>query len=347
MPLKMLYWREMKLFCSFLAVLAFCGAFQGAHAQDAMTFVTDPELGIPFQIHSYDAGEFHATLIDYPWNHDDSPKASVLYIHGFNDYFFQKEMAQKFDSAGYSFYAIDLHKYGRSYRQGERLGEVYDLSEYFPELDSAIAKIKARDNAPIVLMGHSTGGLIVSVYAQNRDNGKNLEAIVLNSPFMEMNVNFLMRLAVPLFAKIGSVFPKVGIPRGGDSNYSESLHKNYRGQWDYNLNLKTFESLPINLGWLNAIHQGHVAVQGGMELTPPILVMHSDCSVKDDEWVEEYTRCDGVLNVEDINRYGRNLGKNVQVQVIPGGIHDLYLSDEKVRENAYQATFQFLEKNVK
>lgn len=328
--------------------LAMNGFLFGGESQEGVSFTTDPELGEPFQVHYYEAGEssasvYRATLIDYPWNHESAPKASVLYIHGFNDYFFQKELAQKVDSAGYSFYAIDLHKYGRSYRQGERLGEVYDLAEYFPEIDSALAKIKARENAPLVIIGHSTGGLIASVYAQSRDNGKNISAIVLNSPFLDMNLNFFMELAVPLASKLGHLFPTVDVPRGDNTSYSESVHKDYRGQWDYNLKLKTFESIPVNLGWLTAIHEGHVKVQKGMDLTPPILVMHSDCSERSDEWVEGFTRCDGVLDIEDIDRYGRVLGKNVQMKVIEGGLHDLYLSQEKVRFNAYQATFQFLD----
>ena len=131
---------------------------------------TDKFLGEPFKMHEFEAESFHATLVDYPFDlAKDSvslrvPKATVLYIHGFNDYFFQKELAQKVDSAGYSFYAIDLHKYGRSLREGEAIGELRDISEYYAEIDSAIAKIRGLegDSIPFILMGHSTGGLIAS-----------------------------------------------------------------------------------------------------------------------------------------------------------------------------------------
>ena len=40
---------------------------------------------------------------------------SVLYVHGFNDYFFQEEMAERFIKEGYNFYAVDLRKCGRSW----------------------------------------------------------------------------------------------------------------------------------------------------------------------------------------------------------------------------------------
>ncbi len=341
----------MKLDCLIPAIFAMSSILHAA-PQGEVSYVADPKLGDPFQVLFYDAGDssqYRATLIRYAGSFEQEngskpeAKAVVFYIHGFNDYFFQKELAQKADSAGYAFYAIDLHKYGRSYREGERLGEVYDLAEYYPELDSAIARIKTETKAPIVLLGHSTGGLIASVYAADRGNGKDFAAIVLNSPFMDMNTNFLLELAVPLVSKIGSIFPNIEVPRTANSCYSESIHKNYGGLWDYDFSLKNFESIPINLGWLRAIHQGHVAVQKGMDLIPPILVMHSGCSERSDECVETYSRCDGVLDVEDIDRYGRKLGRNVQMQVIENGLHDLYLSHEPARGNAYQATFQFLD----
>ena len=41
-------------------------------------------------------------------------KKAVLYIHGFIDYFFQTEMAERFNQHGFDFYALDLRKYGRS-----------------------------------------------------------------------------------------------------------------------------------------------------------------------------------------------------------------------------------------
>lgn len=321
-------------------------ALSAAYAGTSLVYETDTMLGEPFQVHHYDAGDtvgFHATLIRYPWNHKEPPKSSILYIHGFNDYFFQKELAQTLDSAGYSFYAIDLHKYGRSYREGERLGEIYSLEEYYPELDSALSKIRAQDNAPITLLGHSTGGLIATVYAAHGDNGKNISALVLNSPFLDMNMNFFVELAVPVISFAGKFFPQWDVPRAGNSNYSESLHKDYRGEWDFDFKLKTFTSIPINLGWIHAIHEGHKIVQDGPALPQPVLVMRSGCSVEEDEWVDEYTRCDGVLDVDDIERFGKKLGGQVQVKTIEGGLHDLYLSKKPVREKAYGETLQFLD----
>lgn len=39
---------------------------------------------------------------------------AILYVHGFSDYFLQKEMARMFVENGYNFYAVDLRKYAEA-----------------------------------------------------------------------------------------------------------------------------------------------------------------------------------------------------------------------------------------
>lgn len=352
---------------NFSKTLAFIFAFavtQNLQAADVSSLPQDPFLGKPFHVHSIEAGDsaqYHATLVIYEHAEpagdsaaaSDSatykPRAAALYIHGFNDYFFQRELAEHFDSAGYAFYAIDLHKYGRSYREGETMGELRDIAEYYAELDSSIAFIRRTegDSTPIVLVGHSTGGLIACLYAADRDNGSAFAAIVLNSPFLEMNYVWpLRRIAVPVLSALGGLFPNLGIPRSENLNYDKSLHKSEGGEWDYDHKYKLPGSLAIDLGWIRAIHQGHARIQDGLRLTPSVLVMHSGCSYRDDDWSEEYTYCDGVLNVEHIREFGSHLGASVRLEEIEGGLHDLILSHKPARDNAYKAMFNFLDSQV-
>lgn len=80
----------------------------------------------------------------------------VLYVHGFNDYFFQKEMGDRFVDSCYNFYAVDLRKYGRSLMEGQKAFQVRDMKEYFADIDSAVNCMKRDGIDEIVLMGHST-----------------------------------------------------------------------------------------------------------------------------------------------------------------------------------------------
>jgi alpha-beta hydrolase superfamily lysophospholipase len=52
------------------------------------------------------------TLISSNRNLGD--RRSVLYLHGYNDYFFHTHVAEKFNENNFDFYALDLRKYGRS-----------------------------------------------------------------------------------------------------------------------------------------------------------------------------------------------------------------------------------------
>lgn len=92
------------------------------------------------------------------------PARAILYVHGFSDYFFQKEMADMFVAHGYDFYAVDLRKYGRSLLPGQRMFQVRDIHEYFADIDAAVKVIDADGDREIILLGHSTGGLTTSLY---------------------------------------------------------------------------------------------------------------------------------------------------------------------------------------
>ena len=177
---------------------------------------TDAELGEPFRVYPIETSPdsdlvFHSTLIEYPFG--SSPRADsqnnvslrgiILYVHGYNDYFFQKELAEKADSAGFAFFAIDLHYCGRSYVSDEPRADFRNIKEFYAELDVAVElskKIAVDDyeeaeHIPFVIIGHSQGGLISSLYVNDRSEA-HFAALVLNSPFLDMNFNWFMAAKV-------------------------------------------------------------------------------------------------------------------------------------------------------
>ena len=50
---------------------------------------------------------------------DRVARRAVLYLHGWNDYFFQTHLADHLGDLGFDFYALDLRRYGRSLRRGQ------------------------------------------------------------------------------------------------------------------------------------------------------------------------------------------------------------------------------------
>ncbi|VXB91568.1 Lysophospholipase L2 [Flavobacterium sp. 9R] len=274
---------------------------------------------------------------------------AVLYVHGFNDYFFQSEMAQKFNEKGFHFYAVDLRKYGRSTLHHQKINNMRSLTEYFTDLDEALAIMRQEGNEQVLLSGHSTGGLLVTLYASERVGNEKFDAIFCNSPFYDMNMpGYQKRLLVPLVALFGKYFPDVLLPGKISEWYGHSLHGEKKGEWDYNLAWKPHLVPALNAGWISAIHQGHKKIKNGVILTRPILVMHSHQSIYSNDWNASFFEGDAILNVKDIKAGAeRIVAPKRTIIEIEGGMHDLILSPLQVREQVYFSLFEWLKQIIK
>lgn len=269
---------------------------------------------------------------------------AVLYIHGFSDYFFQTEMAEQYLAHGYDFYAVDLRKYGRSHLPHQRLFDVRDIHEYDADVDTALHIIKQNGYNKILLSGHSTGGLVAACYAHCNKGKELFDLMFLNSPFFDMNQNgFTEHVTVPFGSFLGSMLPKTIASPSLPPLYNYSLHSAYYGEWTFDTTWKPINIPPVNFGWARAIHKAHKEVQAGNIVFKPCLVMRSDSSMYHKTWSPDLFNGDAVLDVDDIERYGRTLGKDVTVMTIENGMHDLALSRQAARNRFYNMLFEWLD----
>lgn len=273
-----------------------------------------------------------------------APRRAVLYVHGYNDYFFQGDMGKIFNDSGYGFYAVDLRKYGRSLLPGQRRYEARSLTEYFPDIDSAVARMKADGVEEIALMGHSTGGLISALYMEEGNPSPLIKALILNSPFLDWNfTGFMRHVAIPVVAALGKWFPNISIPQGDNTAYGESLLKRYHGEWEYDTTLKLLHPAPITAGWVRAIDRAQKQLmKNGRRIRVPILLMHSDNSLTPEAWSPAVNSADVVLNADSIRARGRRLGYDITDATVRDGVHDLVLSAPAVRRDVYCCIFRFL-----
>ena len=275
-----------------------------------------------------------------------SPKHStkaVLYVHGFHDYFFQEELANEFIKHDYNFYAIDLRKSGRSLLNQQIPYNTHSISEYYDDIDAALKQIKAEGNDFIVINAHSTGGLTAALYLDKHKDA--CQALILNSPFLEMNKTWAIRkLGIPFIHQFAKIFPELKIKAGFSPFYGKSINKNYKGEWDYNLNWKPISISYLTTGWLSAIYKAHKAIKKGLNITCPILLMSSAKSIKNKVWIDDFKKADAVLNVEHIRKYAMHLGKNLTAISFENGLHDLILSEKSVRTQVYLSMFNWLDK---
>ena len=298
---------------------------------------TEPAPGEPSDV------ELVATLI-----RKSGPRVgsrAALYVHGWNDYFFQTHVADYLTDLGYDFYAIDLRRYGRSLRPGQLRGFITNLDDYSLELDAA-ADVIAVDHDRLLLMGHSTGGLVTALWAAH--NADRLEALILNSPWLDMQGAAIVRtLGSPVIDRLGSRAP-TSIIRLPDLGFNaRSMHISLGGEWDYDLTLKSTPGPPIRTGWLRAILLGHQKVAAGLGIGVPILVLASATTDFSRRWHEGLRTVDSVLDVEQIAVRAVRLGPHVTVVRIPEGLHDLTLSAPHVRKQALDEIGRFVEAYAK
>ncbi len=283
-------------------------------------------------------GENVATLVRYrPATAEPiRPARALLYVHGWNDYFFQRGLAEYWHGQGAAFYALDLRKYGRSLRAHQTPNYIDDLEEYDEELDAAVRIIRGElgHSSKLMLMGHSTGGLIGALWAARRRG--DVAALVLNSPWLELaGASFARTLSTPVVAGLARTQPKSPLPNIDPGHYARSVLVTHGGEWEYDVRWRPSPFFPVRAGWLQAILIGHAKVARGLGLDVPVMMAASNRTVMQPRWREEMRTADTVLDVDLIARRAVLLGSVVTVVRIPGGLHDLTLSAEPARSRFY------------
>lgn len=288
-------------------------------------------------------------------------KFAVLYLHGRNDYFFQTELADRMFQMGGAFYALDLRKYGRALRPWQTIGYTDDLTVYDEEIGKAVSIIRNdHPGLPLVVMGHSTGGLIGTLWAWRHQSL--VDGLILNSAWLELQSLTALRPALQkVLARLAQVRPRATVV-GKSKN--DVYHRAIVGGWaasgfELPLSLAGLDDDPAVKGWvvfeewkqrggypapaawLQTVLEGHALVAGDVQLGIPVLSMASDRSGSEDEWVPEVFSSDVVLNADLLTERAAGLSRNVVIARFPGR-HDLLLSDPAVREDVYTTIRRWL-----
>ena len=301
---------------------------------------------------------------------------AVLYLHGRNDYFFQTWLADALLEAGYEFYALDLRTCGRAGAGYWSPHDVRDLRVHDEEIGEALRIIRSEHgHGVVVLNGHSTGGLQAVIWAKDHPGG--VEAITLNSPWLDLNSSALVRsygsawvdlisrwdperiidnpdearalraagldsatqpAAAAQQTPAGAADADPGSAELADPGpieldmYARVLHRRWGGPWDWDLTLKPSPSFPVRAGFMAGIRRLQREVHHGLGIEEPVLLCCSTTTVGRDASIEQARHGDLVLSVEQMVARAPFLGDDVTVRQIPGGVHDLALSDEAARE---------------
>jgi alpha-beta hydrolase superfamily lysophospholipase len=302
-------------------------------------------LGAPYtaetwQLRPDDEGEVVATLVHRPTELPTGrTRKAVLHVHGFCDYFFQTGAADFWVRNGYDFYAVDLRKHGRSLRPHQTPNYVADLRTYYEELDLAYERI-TRDHEHLVFSAHSTGGLTLPLWLHDRAHRP--AGVFLNAPWIDMHGDAFTRLmAMPAIHKLARYQPMREIPRNVSGGYARSLHRDFGGEWDFDLAWKPQTSWPVYAGWIRAVREGQARIARGLEIAAPVLLV-SSARTGDPASPRDALTSDVVLDVERMRRRAAHLSRHVTIAQVPGALHDVTLSPEPARSQVYDELQRFL-----
>ena len=151
-------------------------------------------------------------VVVHVWG-NERPSHVVLLAHGYGEHARRYDhVAEQLVADGAVVYAPDHHGHGRS--QGERalVTDVAALSDDLQRVRELASE--QHPGLPVVLIGHSMGGLVSTYYAQR--HGEGLSALVLSGPAIGANPAIEMLITmdplpdVPIDPEVLSRDPEVG-----------------------------------------------------------------------------------------------------------------------------------------
>ncbi|HUH00855.1 MAG TPA: lysophospholipase [Kofleriaceae bacterium] len=119
------------------------------------------------------------------WFEVEKPRALALVVHGYAEHCARyRELANVLTAAGFATLTYDMRGHGRA--EGQR-GHVNRFTDYLDDLDAAMAELARRGGSrtPVVLVGHSNGGLItLRALVDPTRTPRRATAAVISSPFL-------------------------------------------------------------------------------------------------------------------------------------------------------------------
>ena len=274
---------------------------------------------------------------------------AIMYLHGWNDYFYRRHASEFWESLGVPFYAVDLRKYGRSLRPKQTPGYIEDLHEYFAELDALrdVIVLEQGGRVRILAIAHSQGGLTAALWVHHRRPG-NVRALALNSPWLELQGNRMFRvLSTPVLRGFLLGGGKTIVPIPDPGFYRRTIRRSEGGLWDYvpypwN---REMQFLP-RAGWLQAIYGAQSEIEHGLNIRIPVLVATSNSSMLQLTWDERMRDADTVLDIGAVRQAALHLGNMVTLATVPGGIHDLTMSKPVPRRQYFDLLTTWASRNA-
>ncbi|MGC4396816.1 lysophospholipase [Hydrogenophaga sp. T2] len=145
---------------------------------------------------------YNLALYDWPLSSRAQPRGVVLIVHGLGEHAWRyNELAQQLNDWGFFVRAYDQRGHGDSGGEPGVLPEDDTLlDDLFEVVDDTRRRLAERWNCPLILLGHSMGGLVASAFVQRALAP--IDLLVLSSPALDTGLSGLKRGLIGLMMRI-------------------------------------------------------------------------------------------------------------------------------------------------
>ncbi|MFP4476317.1 MAG: alpha/beta hydrolase [Desulfatibacillaceae bacterium] len=243
----------------------------------------------------------------------ESPRGTVLFMHGFMDHFgLAADFVNHCLAAGFAVAGPDLPGHGLS--SGAR-GDIDDFTRYTAVLDEVLSRAEGRLPKPWHAAGHSMGGAVLTTHLLRRKNTP-LDRVVLFAPLVRFPHWRLTRLGYPVAKLVTERFRRRFQPRSGDERFIQFQERDpLAGRW-------------LALRWVDSVYDWERRISSLEPEKREILVIQG----MDDDVV------DWRHNV----KFLREKFDRARVVTVPDARHQIINEIPEIRERVFAEALEYL-----
>lgn len=242
------------------------------------------------------------------WLPKDLPKAIVLLAHGYAEHAGRyAHVARRLTDAGYAVYAVDHWGHGRSDGEG---GYVPRFSAYLDGMAELLALVEINHgDTPRLLLGHSMGGLIATLFLIERQQA--FVAAALSGPAI-LPAEPPSRFTVWISRFLSRFFPRLGVLSLDANGVSRDLAV-----------VEAYKADPL-------VYDGKIGARLGKEFMDAMAVAQADAPKIRLPLLIQHGEADR-LTAPAGSRYlfGHVTSTDKRLEIYPGLFHEIYNEPEQ------------------
>ena len=247
------------------------------------------------------------------WQEDTVPhRWTFVIVHGLGEHSGRyQHLAARFTPLGATVYAMDQRGHGRS---GGKRGHAPGLDALLGDIDLVVLQARTQDGGPVVLIGHSFGGLLAIAYALK--HADHIDRAIFSAPLLKV------KQRVPAWKRaLSTVLPRIAPGMTFSNEVDASLLSHDPGNGPaYTSDPLVHDHITAGL-YGDTIARGEEFIMRAPELRVPFLLMQG----RDDQIVDP---------VGSQRFFARAAAPDRAFCLYPGLYHEIF--NELDREKVFQ-----------